>query len=720
MSSRAPAMPATDKSTSQLALFREPVKAIFGEVRAGEFAWIIDAQPFVMERVRRLFLYGRDGGRGKYTHSVWMVRTTLDVARDLVWLMGRYGFKVEPKLLSEIEAKAEKHDRISSVMAECDTDTLFVLTNSALKMAEPPRPHQVGFRNAFREIGRMLLGDDIGLGKTISAISILCEPSARPALVVVPAHLPHQWLKQLKRFLPDASAHIIKGTKPYDLPSVDVLITTYPRLSGWQDRLPKMGIRTVVFDEVQDLRKVDTAKRTAARAISMVCEYCVGLSATPIYNLGSEVWSVLDVIAPESLGTMGSFTREWCVGGGSVSNPLALHTFLKDQGLFIRRTKKDLGIESEPVSREVITLDGDLESLKKVQNVAKALALSVLSNVVGESSRSAMELDWKLRQATGVAKARAAAHFVRMLVESGRKVFLAGWHREVYDIWMKEMADLSPVLYTGSESPAQKTAAVQALVTGKSKVFICSLRSGAGLDGLQHVCSDVVFGELDWSPQVMEQVIGRLDREGQQNPVTAYFLTIDDGSDPFILDVLSEKRAQHDGIVDGREAEVSILAGSGVGHGDRIRELAESYLASTGEAAPEKNPETGLHAEVVKALRRLNVSVTSEKEMQEGIWAVLPDLIPGAVEIQREVRIGERSRLDFLVTQAEERIAIECKMDQGGRAAVYRQVKRYAEEANVTGVVLFAPWPGVASFVVEGVRVSVVDFTKAGLIGRAA
>jgi hypothetical protein len=80
--------------------------------------------------------------------------------------------------------------------------------------------------------------------------------------------------------------------------------------------------------------------------------------------------------------------------------------------------------------------------------------------------------------------------------------------------------------------------------------------------------------------------------------------------------------------------------------------------------------------------------------------------------VEREVKITDRSRLDFLVTRGTEQIAVECKIDQTGKAAVYRQVRRYAEEAGITGLVLFAPWSGVNNFTVEGVLVTIVDQTK--------
>ena len=89
----------------------------------------------------------------------------------------------------------------------------------------------------------------------------------------------------------------------------------------------------------------------------------------------------------------------------------------------------------------------------------------------------------------------------------------------------------------------------------------------------------VVFGELDWSPKVHDQVIGRLDRPGQTKPVTAYFLHADGGSDPLVVAMLGLKASQSKGIVDP-------LSGAEVVHSDesRIRLLAERYLAQS-EAA---------------------------------------------------------------------------------------------------------------------------------------
>jgi SNF2 family DNA or RNA helicase len=133
-------------------------------------------------------------------------------------------------------------------------------------------------------------------------------------------------------------------------------------------------------------------------------------------------------------------------------------------------------------------------------------------------------------------------------------------------------------MYTGSETPAEKAKAIDAFVNGPSRVLIMSLRSGAGVDGLQHTCSAAVIGELDWSPAVHDQFIGRLARDGQESPVVSYFLVSDEGSDPVISEVNGIKREQQDGIRNPLAADTFERLEIDPA---RVKRLAEHYLRKT-------------------------------------------------------------------------------------------------------------------------------------------
>ena len=207
-----------------------------------------------------------------------------------------------------------------------------------------------------------------------------------------------------------------------------------------------------------------------------------------------------------------------------------------------------------------------------------------------ERGQAARELDIIVRQATGIAKAKTVAQFARLMVEAGEPVLLVGWHREVYRIWLEALADLKPAMYTGSETAARKEAEKRRFLDGDTDILILSLRAGAGVDGLQHRSSVVILGELDWSPGIHQQILWRLDRECQKNPVTCFLLVTDDGSDPPMMDVLGIKKSEARQIVDPHLGVR--IAETDESH---LRRLIERYLARPPArvAAPGTGPAAG-------------------------------------------------------------------------------------------------------------------------------
>jgi hypothetical protein len=310
-------------------------------------------------------------------------------------------------------------------------------------------------------------------------------------------------------------------------------------------------------------------------------------TATPFYNLGGEFFNVAEVIAPGELGTREEFMAAWCVGDGDkirIKDPVAFHSFLMESGLMLRRTRKDVGRELPAVTKIPHLIDCDSAVFEKAAGDAKALARSILSDAKesyrGERMNASGKFDMIMRQATGMAKAPYTAEFVRMLLDSEKSVVLYGWHRNVYSVWLEKLKDFNPVMYTGSESPAEKDYALQRFVQGKSRVFIISLRAGAGVDGLQFATRNVVIGELDWSSGVLKQNIERVDRDGQPDPVMAYYMLSDheDSADPYMMNALGIKTQQIEGVRDGVANFIEEMQSDG----GYIRKMAEAYLRRTG------------------------------------------------------------------------------------------------------------------------------------------
>lgn len=561
-------------------------------------AWEIECQPHVSIRLKRWFPKIDSLHYG----TKHRLKATPENCLDLQVFLQRYPMDVRP---SEhfLEERANEHrERMNLV----DKFLRGEVGDKIFPLKLPPREYQSLAANMWLTTSGLLLADDVGLGKTAVSFCGFVDPALRPALVVTLSHLPFQWKQELEKFT-DLRAHILKKSAPYDILDKqgrmpDVIISNYHKLAGWSETLSGV-VKSVVFDECQELRHKGTQKYEAAENIAHACDYRLGLSATPIYNYGGEIWNVCNIITPDALGNWEEFSREWCDFRGQkyvIADPAAFGVYARETGVMLRRTRKEVSRELPGIIRVPQWIESDPEAFKKLKGQAIELAKLILrqsQEFKGQKMQAAGEFDMKMRQATGIAKAPYVAEFVRFLVEqNGTPVVLYGWHRDVYEIWLEKLRgstsypynreDLNPVMYTGTESPTQKEWAKQEFISGRSKVMLISLRAGAGMDGLQEVCHVCVFGELDWSPGVHEQCEGRLHRDGQDEPVTSYYLLADEGSDPVVSDVLGVKKQQIEGIRDPNQELVSKLQVDP----EHIKKLAEKYLTDHGIPIPQPVP----------------------------------------------------------------------------------------------------------------------------------
>lgn len=554
-------------------------------------AWGVEALPHVMIRVKRIFPRVQTSTTGRV-----YVADTPDVAMDLDWLHQRHPLAMAPDVAAHLNTRVAEHVKRAQAV-----DAIMAGGGGGLALELEPsrqlRPYQEQFVAMARVTRRMILGDDLGLGKTTEALGLLGDPAALPALVVCPPHLQRQWLRELAVMWPLLRGHIVTKGSPYDLRAVrgangyppDVLIISYSKLAGWVDALVDR-CPTVIFDEAHDLRAgTDTQKGAAAARLADAASLVVGLTATPVTNYGDEVHQLYSIIAPDVLGERAEFLREW--GGGTVGshtkvrNPKALGAYLREQGVFLRRTRADVGRELPAAPLRIRhEIDSDPKVIEQASADVAAMARLILDTTADRDKRfvTAGQFDMRMRQATGLAKAPYVAEFVRMLLASEQRILLVGWHRACYDVWLRKLADYRPVLYTGSESATQKQRAVDAFLDGDARVLIMSLRSGVGLDGLQRRCRTVVFGELDWSPAIHDQIIGRLGRDGQEHEVNGYFLVSDSGADPVMDETLQLKRGQAAPIVDPDAPLFEPTTDAAL---RRVELLARSFLTARAEVA---------------------------------------------------------------------------------------------------------------------------------------
>lgn len=552
----------------------------YGTIERFGTDWWVQTNPSVMMKFKRWFPRVSANRKGAL-----VIRATAEVSRDIEFLLGRYPMEMaEPdreKLVAE--AKLDK---------SLEQDAFDILAGRGLKRElkwEVPRArdYQLLASDLALRTGRLLVADDVGLGKTLTGILALRDASLLPMLIVCQTHLPQQFKEEIEDFMPWLLVHIGKKGTPYKLAKYhdgkrpDVLILNYAKLAGWAPSL-RGKVKSVLFDEGQELRREGSQKYEAAGMVADAANNVQITTATPIYNYGDEIFNIVEIYAPGVLGTRSEFTREWGKYMGThlgVTDPAALRSYLMDQNLMIQRTRKEVGRELPEVIKVPHAIESDDSEFERLMEGADHNAELLSSREASREELFTMsgEFELRMRRATGIAKAPFVAEFTKSLLESSEQVVLFGWHHDVYDIWRDVLKDFNPAFYTGKESPAQKLISKQAFLDGESRVLVMSLRSGAGLDGLQEASHLTVFGELDWSPQVHEQCIGRLRRDGmkEEEPVVAYFLVSENGADPVIADILNLKRGQSEPFIDPGAKLLQVSDQEAVG---RAQRMAEAFL----------------------------------------------------------------------------------------------------------------------------------------------
>lgn len=408
----------------------------------GRAAFAVRAVPHVAQKLKRVFVRANAG-----TPGVIFLRDTLEVGRDLAWFMERWPLAASEATAGYIAARAAEHQATEQAVAAILDG--YVPPNGWREPILTPRGYQLAADAIVHRTGWLLLADDLGLGKTFTAALRLRDPEALPAVVVCPPNLCGQWQRELAKAMPWLRTHIATKGTPYDPAAKrgsdgrqpDVLILSYPKLAGWADHLAGTA-QTIIFDECHELRTGEgTYKWAAAANVSWKARYRIGCSATPVHGYGDEIWNVIAVLNPDALGARTEFVREWCGGTAGmadhrlVSDPSMLGGYLRDSGMMLARTRKELHMElpdpitiEQPVDTNHATID---EVARQVAHQARILVGDVAADFAARG-QAAREIDWKMRQVTGVAKAPFVAEFIKLLLESEERVVVWAWHRECF------------------------------------------------------------------------------------------------------------------------------------------------------------------------------------------------------------------------------------------------------------------------------------------------
>ena len=423
---------------------------------------------------------------------------------------------------------------------------------------------------AFAEMskGRCLIGDEMGIGKTISAIGYAAiNPQARPAIIVCPSNVKFNWKKELNKWLPSETVQVITSGK--DEPELgDFIIVNYDLMTKMQEKLIKLVPRLVILDECHYIKNSGSKNKPVKRTVATlaVCRFTpkiLALSGTAIASRPKEFFNTLNLMRPEQFASFWDFAQRYCdpwhdgfgwnFDGASYTQELNERT----RDLCIRRLKSEVLPELPPKTRTFLPIH-----LSKKDRSPYDIAQEEWDRRIEEAyingeklpAGTMLNMINDLRHICGQVKVNYAVDWItQYMTQTGKPIVVFTHHRDVLKRIAGKFKNVQTI--SGDVNSKKRQQIVEDFQAGKIDILVCN--TIAAKEGITLTRADtVLFIEREWVPTDEEQAEDRVYRIGQESDnVHAVYLSVAGTIDEHFDRVVEAKRQVVKAVLDGGDTE---------------------------------------------------------------------------------------------------------------------------------------------------------------------
>ncbi|MCC6349023.1 MAG: DEAD/DEAH box helicase [Candidatus Eisenbacteria bacterium] len=440
-------------------------------------------------------------------------------------------------------------------------------------------PHQVdACLRMLRDFGgRGIFADEVGLGKTVEAGIVLKEyllrGAVRTVLVLVPASLCEQWRAELWEkfeldFVVSRGPAGQWGRHPLVISSLETA-----RHERHRRRVRGANYDMVVVDEAHRLRNHLTLGWKFINDLNP--RYLLLLTATPVQNDLRELYNLVTLVRPGTVGTFSQFRRDFLSGHDKRTprNTPRLRRLL--QSVMIRTRRADTKLTFAPRRVESLAVQQPAAERLLYRQISEFVAdavrgdhgqpgkphyftLMVLQKEMGSSWAAAAGTLRKLAAhadgfdpkrvrafADRAAELRDDTSKVRTLLRciaslKGEKAIVFTQFRATQDAILDALREegVTHAMFHGEMGWREKEEALEAF-RQREQVLVSTEAGGEGRN-LQFA-RIVINYDLPWNPMRVEQRIGRVHRLGQEYPVRVVNLVARGTIEAYVLEILERK-----------------------------------------------------------------------------------------------------------------------------------------------------------------------------------
>ena len=455
----------------------------------------------------------------------------------------------------------------------------------------------------IKKFSRLLIADEMGVGKTVQAIGLSSlYQKDWPVLVICPSSLKFAWRDEITNWLSEIidsnEVQVIKHSKNEFKDNIKYYIISYDLSVRMIEKIIEKKFQYIIADEAHYLKS-----RTAKRTISLTpilqrAKRVVLLTGTPILAKPMEIFPLLHILRPDKFKGFKEFGSRYCdpkclrfglIDWSGSSNSRELNSILNK--LMIRRLKKDVLNQLPPKKRQKIEISTDSKIIKQLKIVMeksskkfeKLLGTQIELDKLGiniddlktekekDEENKSKEKDKeedsilnrfsKAYSMTGQAKLPGVKDYVNYLVDNSCKFLIFAHHCEVLDAIEEVIINdkISYIRIDGKVAVEKRQDLVNKFQTDDD-CLVAILSITACATGLTLTkASTVVFAELHFTPSIMIQAEDRAHRIGQESGcVNIHYLFGSDTLDVLLFRKLNEKQNIVSTTLDNKSKDLNV------------------------------------------------------------------------------------------------------------------------------------------------------------------
>jgi SNF2 family DNA or RNA helicase len=410
-----------------------------------------------------------------------------------------------------------------------------------------------------------ILADEMGLGKTLQVICLLTKDISEKkgqSLIVAPATLLENWRREFQKFSPDMRTLIHRGPSRTafrgEISQYDIIITSYETILRDLPLFKLIEWNAIILDEAQAIKNPEAQRTKDVKSLHR--RVSIAVSGTPVENRLRDLWSLMDFVLPDFLGSLKEYEAKYLDNPDSAArlepliSPVILRRTIKSVAMDLPDRLEipqplcfpdELITEYEKLRQDILHRYGASSSLVELIKLRMFCAHPFLiTNSKGDPAIISP-------------KYQRLLEILEEIFENNEKVLIFTSFSDMIDIMLTDLKRRYPKIFISFIDGRCPVTSRQILVdafnnTHNSGALILNPRAagtGLNLTGANHV----IHYNPEWNPAVEDQASARAYRRGQHKPVTIHKLFFTDCVEEVIMSRLDRKRVIAGNAIVGTE-----------------------------------------------------------------------------------------------------------------------------------------------------------------------